>query len=37
MTATRHKSLDTILNYAHELARDEAPVEGMVDYSAGGK
>jgi len=36
MTVTRHKSLDTLLNYAKELDRDSAPVEGLVDYGNGG-
>lgn len=37
MTVTRHKSLDTLMNNAHELARDDNPVEGLVDYSNSGK
>ncbi len=32
MTVTRHKSLDTLLAYAHEMERDEDPAEGYVDY-----
>ena len=35
MTVTRHKSLDTILAYAHEVDRDSDPGEGYVDYSSG--
>lgn len=36
MAVTRHKSLDTLMNYAHEMARDDNPVEGLVNYSNGG-
>lgn len=36
MAVTRHKSLDTLLAYAHEVDRDEDPAEGYVDYSNGG-
>ena len=32
VTVTLHKSLDTLLAYAHELDRDEDPAEGYVDY-----
>ena len=35
MTVTRHKSLDTLLAYAHEMERDANPAEALVDY--GGK
>ncbi len=35
MTVTRHRSLDTLLSYAHELARDDNPAELLVDYSNG--
>ena len=35
MTVTRHKSLDTILAYAHEVDRDSDPAEGYVDYGNG--
>ena len=35
MTVTRHKSLDTLLAYAHEVDRDEDPAEGYVDYGNG--
>jgi len=35
MTVTRHRSLDTILAYAHEVDRDDDPAEGYVDYSNG--
>ncbi len=35
MTVTRHKSLDTILTYAHEVDRDDDPAEAYVDYSNG--
>ncbi len=35
MTVTRHKSLDTLLAYAHEVDRDDDPAEGYVDYSNG--
>ena len=35
MTVTRHKSLDTILAYAHEVDRDSGPAEAYVDYSNG--
>ncbi len=37
MTVTRHKSLDTLLNYAKEIDRDTDPVEGLVDYGTLGK
>ncbi len=37
MTVTRHKSLDTLLNYAKEIDRDTDPVEGLVDYGNLGK
>jgi len=32
MTVTRHKSIDTLLVYAHEVDRDTDPAEGYVDY-----
>jgi len=32
MAVTRHKSLDTLLAYAHEVDRDEDPAEAYVDY-----
>ena len=32
MTVTRHKSLDTILAYAHEVDRDSDPAEAYVSY-----
>jgi len=32
MTVTRHKSLDTMLAYAHEVDRDDDPAEAYVDY-----
>lgn len=35
MTVTRHRSLDTILVYAHEVDRDEDRAEGYVDYGNG--
>jgi len=35
MTVSRHKSLDTLLAYAHEVDRDDDPAEGYVDYSNG--
>lgn len=35
MTVTRHRSLDTLLAYAHEMARDDDPAEAYVDYSNG--
>ena len=35
MTVTRHKSLDTILDYAHEVDRESDPAEGCVDYRSG--
>ena len=35
MTVTRHRSLDTLLAYAHEVDRDEDPAEAYVDYSNG--
>jgi len=35
MTVTRHKSLYTILAYAHEVDRDEHPAEAYVDYTSG--
>lgn len=36
MTVTRHRSLDTLLNYAHELERDGDPAEAYVCYGASG-
>ena len=35
--ATRHRSLDTLLIYAHELERDADPAEGHVNYAGGTK
>jgi len=35
MTVTRHHSLDTLLNYAHEVERDSDPAEGYVSYERG--
>jgi len=35
MTVTRHKSLDTLLAYAHEMDRDDDPAEAYVDYTNG--
>ena len=35
MTVTRHKSLDTLLAYAHEVDRDDDPAEAYVDYTNG--
>lgn len=35
MTVTRHRSLDTILAYAHEVDRDDDPAEAYVNYSNG--
>jgi hypothetical protein len=35
MTVTCHKSLDTLLAYAHEVHRDEDPAEAYVDYGNG--
>lgn len=32
MSVTRHKSLDTLLNYAHELDREADPAEAYVSY-----
>jgi len=32
---TRHKSLDTLLPYAHEVDRDSDPAEAYVDYGNG--
>ena len=32
MTVTRHKSLDTLLGYAHEMERDANPAELLVNY-----
>ena len=37
MTVTRHKSLDTLLAYAHEVDRDKDPAERYVDYGEGAK
>ena len=37
MTVTRHRSLDTLLAYAHEVDRDSDPAERYVDYTNGGK
>ena len=36
MTVTRHRSLDTLLAYAHEVDRDKDPAEGYVCYTNGG-
>lgn len=35
MTVTRHRSLDTLVHYAHEVARDDDPAEGYVDFGNG--
>ena len=35
MTVTRHKSLDTLLAYAHEVDRDDNPAESYVNYRNG--
>jgi len=35
MSVTRHRSLDTLLAYAHEVAREEDPAEGYVEYGEG--
>jgi len=35
MTVTRHRSLDTLLAYAHEVDRDDDPAEAYVNYSNG--
>lgn len=32
MSVTRHKSLDTLLAYAHEVERDADPAEAYIDY-----
>lgn len=32
MAVTRHKSLDTLAGYAHEMERDANPAEALVDY-----
>jgi len=32
MSVTRHKSLDTLINYAHEVERDADPAEAYIDY-----
>ena len=32
MALTRHKSAQTLINYAHEVGRDSDPAEGYVDY-----
>jgi integrase len=32
MNVTRHQSLDTLLAYAHEVAREQDPAEGYVGY-----
>ena len=37
MTVTRHRSLDTLLAYAHEVDRDKDPAERYVDYGEGAK
>jgi len=37
MTVTRHRSLDTILAYAHEVDRDSDPAEGYVCYTNAGE
>lgn len=34
MSVTRHRSLDTMLAYVHELERDADPAEGYVEYNA---
>ena len=36
MAVTRHRSLDTLLAYAHEVDRDSDPAEAYVDYTNGG-
>ena len=35
MTVTRHKSLDTLIAYAHEVERDDDPAEAYVSYTNG--
>jgi len=35
MTVTRHRSLDTLLAYAHEVDPDDDPAEAYVDYGSG--
>lgn len=35
MAVTRHRSLDTLLAYAHEVDRDDDPAEAYVDYGNG--
>lgn len=35
MTVTRHRSVDTLLVYAHEIDRDSDPAEAYVNYGAG--
>jgi len=35
MSVTRHRSLDTLLAYAHEVAREDDPAEGYVGYGEG--
>jgi len=32
MTVTRYRTLNTLIVYAHEVARDSAPVEAYMDY-----
>ena len=34
MTVTRHRSLDVLINYAHEIERGEDPAEQYVNYTA---
>ena len=36
MTVTRHKSLDVLIHYAHEVERDTDPAEAYVSYDGAG-
>jgi hypothetical protein len=35
-TATRHRSIDTLMIYAHDGDRERDPAEAYVDYGEGG-
>ena len=35
MSVTRHRSLDTLVGYAHTVEREKDPAEGYVRYGNG--
>ena len=37
MTVTRHKSVDTLIAYAHEVERGDDPAEAYVSYTKGAR